>query len=207
MPQAPSKATIGIIDPFIQSLLSAFLTLPKPGKDLKFPLNLGPIDLLSTIDKLFEEVILKIVQKHIEERSLLNAGQFCFCARHSTTLQCMRLTDHVTLNFNNKMSTAAVFLVIEEAFDTTWHSGLLYKLSKLEFSTNLIKLISFFFSQLKFSVSVEGEIYTPKKMQAGVPQVSVLSPTLFRYVYIRYPPNIWVSSSPLCRRHLSVCDR
>jgi hypothetical protein len=38
------------------------------------------------------------------------------------------------------MSTAAVFLGIEKAFDITWHSGLLYKLSKLEFLTSLIKL-------------------------------------------------------------------
>jgi hypothetical protein len=51
----------------------------------------------------------------------------------------MRLVDHVTLNFNNNMSTAAVFLDIEKAFDITWHPGLLYKLSKLDFSTKLIK--------------------------------------------------------------------
>jgi hypothetical protein len=63
------------------------------------------------------------------------------------TLQCMRLTDHVTLNFNNKMSTAAVYFDIEEALDTTWHYGLLYKLSKLELSTNLIKLLGSFLSQ------------------------------------------------------------
>jgi hypothetical protein len=42
------------------------------------------------------------------------------------------------------MFTAAVFLDIEKAFDTTWHPGLLYKLSKLQFSKNLIKLISSF---------------------------------------------------------------
>jgi hypothetical protein len=63
----------------------------------------------------------------------------------------MRLTDHVTLNFNNNMSTAAVFLDIEKAFDTTWHFGLLYKLSKLEFSTSLIRLIGSFLSKRKFS--------------------------------------------------------
>jgi hypothetical protein len=56
---------------------------------------------------------------------------------------------------------AAVFLDIEEALDTTWHSGLQYKLSKFEFSTNLIKLISFFLSQGKFIASVEGEMSTP----------------------------------------------
>jgi hypothetical protein len=97
----------------------------KPGKDPNFPQNLRPISLLSTTGKLFEKVILKILQKQINERDLLNASQFGFRARHSTTLQCMKLTDHVTLNFNNKMSTAAVFLDIEKAFDTTWHSGLL----------------------------------------------------------------------------------
>jgi hypothetical protein len=47
------------------------------------------------------------------ERGLLNASQFGFHARHSTTLQCMRLTGHVTLNVNNNISTAAVFFDIE----------------------------------------------------------------------------------------------
>jgi hypothetical protein len=64
----------------------------------------------------------------------------------------MRLTDHVTLNFNNNISTAAVFLDIEKAFDTTWHPGLLNKLSKLEFSAAIIKLISSFLSNRKFRV-------------------------------------------------------
>jgi hypothetical protein len=77
------------------------------------------------------------------------------------------------------MSTATVFLDVEKAFDTTWHSGLLYKLSKLEFSTSLIKLIGSFLSQSKFRVWVEGEMSTPRAMQAGVPQGSILSPILF----------------------------
>jgi hypothetical protein len=40
------------------------------------------------------------------------------------------------------MSMAAVILNIEKAFYTVWHTGLLYKGSKLEFSANLFKLIS-----------------------------------------------------------------
>jgi hypothetical protein len=85
------------------------------------------------------------------------------------------------------MSTAAVFLDIEKASDKTWHAGLLYKLSKLEFPISLIKLISSFFSQQKFRVSVEGEMSTPREMQAGVPQGSVLSPTLYN-LYINDAP-------------------
>jgi hypothetical protein len=37
------------------------------------------------------------------ERNLLNSSHFRFRARHSTTLQCMRLVDHMTLNFNNNI--------------------------------------------------------------------------------------------------------
>jgi hypothetical protein len=45
-----------------------------------------------------------------------NYVRLASCPRHSTTLQCMRLTDHVSLNCNNNMSTAAVLLDIETAF-------------------------------------------------------------------------------------------
>jgi hypothetical protein len=90
------------------------VALPKPGKGPTFPQKLRLVILLPSTGKLFEKVILKIIQTHIEGRNWLNASQFDFRARHSTTLQCMRLADHMTLNFNNKLSTAAVFLDIEK---------------------------------------------------------------------------------------------
>jgi hypothetical protein len=74
MPQAPSKATFGSSNTPIQPLPSAFIlskhlegskiiTLPKPGKDPKFPQNLKPISLLSTTGKLFEKVIQRRYEK------------------------------------------------------------------------------------------------------------------------------------------------
>jgi hypothetical protein len=59
-------------------------------------------------------------------------------ARHGKTHQCLRLTD-VTLNFDNDQSTDAVFLDTEKSFHTTWHSGLIYKLLKLNFSDSTVK--------------------------------------------------------------------
>jgi hypothetical protein len=79
-------------------------------------------------------------------------------------------------HFNNDMSTAAVFLATEKASDTTWHLDLLYNSYESKFSISLIKLISSFLSQRKFRVSIDGEISTPRDIQAGVPQSSVLSP-------------------------------
>jgi hypothetical protein len=91
----------------------------------------------------------------------------------------MNLADHATLIFNNKMCTAAVFLDIEKAFDTTWHTGLLYMFAKIEFSVNLIGWISSFLTHRKFRVSIEGDLSAPRYMEAGVPQGSVLSPILY----------------------------
>jgi hypothetical protein len=68
---------------------------------------------------------------------------------------CMRLLDLVTLVLKSSMLMAAVFWDIENAFDTTWHSGLLYIFSELEFLTRLIKLICFFLTS-RFKVFVEG---------------------------------------------------
>jgi hypothetical protein len=87
-----------------------------------------------------------------------------------------RLVDHVTLNFNNNMLTAAVFLDTEKDFDTTWHSGLLYTLSQLEFLTSLIKLIASFLTDSKFKILVENEFSTPRKIAEGIPQGYVLTP-------------------------------
>jgi hypothetical protein len=70
-------------------------------------------------------------------------------------LQYMRLTDYITQNFNNNMSTAAVFVDIEKAIDTTLHSGLLYKLSELEFSIGFSKLLTSFITNTEFKVSIE----------------------------------------------------
>jgi hypothetical protein len=134
---------------------------------------------LSITRKLFESLILRTTQKHVEEINFLSASQFGFHADHSTALQYMRLADHATLNFNNNMLTAAVFLDIEKAFNKTSHPGLLYNWLEVEFSTSLIKLIASFHTNRKFKVLVKGELSTPREIAAGVPQGSVLAPVLY----------------------------
>jgi hypothetical protein len=123
--------------------------------------------------KTIQNAILKILQKHIDGRGLLNASQFDYRTRHNTTLHCMRKADHVNLNFNNKMSAAVVFFDIEIAFFTTWHTGLLYI---LKFSNSLFNLICSFLSHLKCSVSMEHKISTIREMQVGIGQRFVFDP-------------------------------
>jgi hypothetical protein len=53
----------------------------------------------------------------------------------------------------------------------------------------LLSLIISFLTERKFRISMEDEMSTPRYMQAGVPQVSVLSPTLYNS-YINYTTQI-----------------
>jgi hypothetical protein len=77
------------------------------------------------------------------------------------------------------MSTAAVVLDIEKAFNTTWHSGLLNKLTELEFLTSLINIIASFLTDRKCEVLVEGKFSTPRKIVTEDSQGSVLALTLY----------------------------
>jgi len=92
-------------------------------------------------------------------------------------LKCISLMDYATLNFNNSFCTATVFMDIEKSFDTTWVPRFVIK--GLQLSASKIRLISSFLSDKKLRDSVEGEISTLRNIQAGVPQGSVPSPTLY----------------------------
>jgi hypothetical protein len=81
--------------------------------------------------------------------------------------------------FQQKYAAAGVFLDIEKDFDTTWHSGLLYRLSEWEFLKSLIKLIASFLNDRKFKFFSEDEFSTPRKIATGVPQASILAPILY----------------------------
>jgi hypothetical protein len=104
--------------------------------------------------------------------------------------------DHVTLNFNKNTSVAAVSLDTEKAFDTTWHSGLLYILSELGIWMRLITLTASFLINRGLKVLVEGEIYAPKILTTRVSQGSVFAPVLY---------NLYANNAPTENRtHLSV---
>jgi len=63
---------------------------------------------------------------------------------------------------NNNISTAAVFLDIEKAFDTVWQPSFLHELSKLHFSARLVKLTGSFLCNGKFRITVEDDLSMPR---------------------------------------------
>src|ERR1700755_2677450 len=70
-------------------------------------------------------------------------------------------------------------LVMSKAFDRVWHASLLSKLPSFWFPPSLCLLMSSFLSNRSISVVVDGATSSSFSVNSGVPQGSVLSPTLF----------------------------
>ena len=77
----------------------------------------------------------------------------------------------------------SVFLDISNTFDKVRHDGIIYKLTQNGISGNLLNLLEDFLKKKKELVVLNGQVFTWKNINAGVPQGSILGPLLF-LIYI-----------------------
>lgn len=153
--------------------------IPKPGKDQAVASNYRPISLLNSLSKILEKLILSRLNSYISAHSLLNNEQFGFRTGHSTNHQLVRVCSYIREALKKKHSTGMVTFDIEKAFDSVWHKGLLHKMFVLKFPLYLIKIVQSFLSKRSFYVSINSHKSNIFQILAGVPQGSVLSPTLY----------------------------
>ena len=154
--------------------------IPKKG-DKTSPSNYRPIALVSLLSKVMEKAINSQLLSILEKSKLLNDRQYGFRQGRSTG----DLLAYVTHLWNSSIEkfgeSHAVALDISKAFDRVWHNALLSKLPSYGLPSNFCQWVSSFLSNRFIRVMVDGNLSDCFSINAGVPQGSVLSTTLFLF--------------------------
>ena len=146
-----------------------------------------PVSVLSVVSKVFEKIVNNRIFDHIDKGGLFSDFQYGFRSSQSTVDLLTIVSDRIARPFNSSGSTRAVALDISKAFDRVWHTGLLQKLKSYGISGQIFGRISFFLSNRRLQVALDGKSSQEYPVNAGLPQGSILGLTLF-LLYINVLP-------------------
>ena len=106
-------------------------------------------------------------------------GQHAYRKFHSTTTCLVELTDHIFEEIDNGNLVGLVSTDLSKAFDTLSHDLLLSKLGSLGVGRTALTWFHSYLSDRVQRVNLGDYKSTETKIEAGVPQGSILGPVLF----------------------------
>ena len=117
------------------------------------------------------------------QNNLITPNQSGFKTGDSCINQLISITHEIYKSFDDGYEVRGVFLDISKAFDKVWHQGLHYKLRQNGISGKLLNILTDFLDNRTQRVILNGQYSLWAKVEAGVPQGSILGLLLF-LIYI-----------------------
>nr|KAG5696331.1 hypothetical protein BaRGS_027941 [Batillaria attramentaria] len=155
------------------------VAIPKDGKPPHLPTSYRPVALTSHLGKVYERLVRDRLEYHLEKHGIIPLCQAGFRKGRGCMEHVARLTSEIKKAMVNKHSVVTTFFDIKRAFDTVWHAKLLDKLSSIGISGRLYQFVQAFLADRRISVRVGASLSDEHILDMGVPQGSVIAPTLF----------------------------
>ena len=141
--------------------------------------NYRPVSLPSVVSNAFEKLVNNRIVNNLKKCGLYSDFRYGFRSSRSTADLLTVVSDRTARAFNRSGATRAVALEISKAFGCVWHVGFPHKLKSYRISGQIFGLISSFPSNRRLQIVLDGKSSQEYPVNAGVPQDSILGPTLF----------------------------
>lgn len=145
--------------------------------------NYRPISILPTISKILEKILNNRLLKYINTHKLLSENQYGFRAGIATEDAVIAFSEKVTQLMDKKQRCIGLFLDISKAFDTVSAPILLSKLERMGIRGPALDIFSSYLENRFQHVQLDAVTSDKARIEYGVPQGSILGPTLF-LIYI-----------------------